>query len=84
MGTGQLVEVPFGRQTVYGVVLRTVAQPDVPETKPVLDVVEGAALTPAQIELAHWLAHETLAPLSECIGLMLPAGLPATPIACIP
>ncbi len=33
---GHLVEVPFGRQTVQGVVLRPVAEPQVAETRPVL------------------------------------------------
>jgi primosomal protein N' (replication factor Y) len=33
------------------------------------------ALTPQQIALASWMARETLAPLAECISLMLPAGL---------
>ena len=73
---GHLVAVPFRQQTVYGVVLRQVAQPEVPETRPVLELVDPeAVLTPQQIELATHLAESTLAPLSACIGLMLPPGL---------
>ncbi|HUF38862.1 MAG TPA: primosomal protein N' [Anaerolineales bacterium] len=73
---GQLVEVPFGVQTVQGVVIRPVASPAVPETRPVAALLDEApALTPAQIEFAFRLAAETLSPLAAVIGLMLPTGL---------
>ena len=73
---GTLVIVPFGKQRVQGVVLETVDRPEVSKTRPVEALVEERpALTPAQIELAHWLAKETLAPLGACINLMLPPGL---------
>jgi primosomal protein N' (replication factor Y) (superfamily II helicase) len=73
---GHLVEAPFGRQTVQGVVLRYVSIPAVPETRPVLGLVDPQpALTAAQISLAEELAHETLSPLAACIELMLPPGL---------
>ena len=73
---GSLVIVPFGRQRVQGVVLRTVDIPEVSQTKPVEELVDEApALTPAQIELAFWMAEETLAPLGACISQMLPPGL---------
>jgi primosomal protein N' (replication factor Y) len=73
---GVLVIVPFGKQRVQGVVLRAVERPEVSKTRPVEALVdEQPALTPAQIELAHWLAEKTLAPLGACINLMLPPGL---------
>ena len=73
---GQLVSAPFGRQTVQGVVLGFIDQPEVSETRPVLDIVDvRISLTAAQIELARWLARECLAPLAACIGLMLPPGV---------
>ena len=73
---GHLVTVPFGKQTVQGVVLELVNQPSVAETKPVLDLLDPLpALTAAQIGLAQWLSVETLSPLASCIGLMLPTGL---------
>jgi primosomal protein N' (replication factor Y) len=76
IGTGHLVTVPFGKQTVQGVVLELVPVPSVAETKPVLDLLDPLpALTPVQIALAQWLAEETLSPLAACIGLMLPVGL---------
>ena len=73
---GSLVIVPFGRQRVQGVVLHTVDIPEVSQTKPVEELVDEApALTPALIELAYWMAEETLAPLGACISQMLPPGL---------
>lgn len=73
---GHLVEVPFARQTVQGVVIRRIPSPSVPETRPVHRLIDAqAVLTPAQIALAERLAEETLAPLSACIELMIPVGL---------
>src|SRR5512146_1306162 len=73
---GSLVVVPFGKQSVQGVVWRLVERPEVPETKPVTSLLDPEpVLRPAQLELAEWLAHETLAPLSTCFDLMLPPGL---------
>lgn len=76
IAAGHLVTVPFGRQTVQGVVLDTNADPAVPRTKPVLELLDPSpVLTPAQIQLAHTLSAHTLAPLAACISLMLPVGL---------
>jgi primosomal protein N' (replication factor Y) len=76
IGAGHLVTVPFGKQTVQGVVFRLIAEPSVPETKTILDLLDPQpVLTVAQIALAQWLAEETLSPLAACIGLMLPVGL---------
>ena len=76
VGPGHLVTVPFGKQTVQGVVFRLIAEPSVPETKTILDLLDPQpVLTAAQIALAQWLAEETLSPLAACIGLMLPVGL---------
>lgn len=73
---GHLVEVPFGKQRVQGVVLRQVSQPSVAETRAVTALIDGSVfLTTAQLALAEYLADSTLAPLSACINLMLPVGL---------
>ncbi len=73
---GSLVIVPFGRQRVQGVVLQQIKTPEVVETKPVERLVdEKPVLTPVQMELANWLAKETLSPLGACINLMVPTGL---------
>jgi len=73
---GHLVTVPFGRQTVQGVVLNIVQNPTVPKTKPILELLDPEpVLTPAQIALAYDMSRKTLAPLASCINLMLPPGI---------
>ena len=76
VAVGHLVSVPFGQQTVQGVVLCFVDEPAVSETRPVLDLVDpGVVLSKHQIGLAKVLAETCLAPLPACIGLMVPPGL---------
>lgn len=73
---GHLVITPFGHQTVHGVALGFVAQPEVAETRPIYGLVDPAArLTGFQIALAEYLAESCLAPLAACLSLMLPPGL---------
>ncbi|MBW8011826.1 MAG: primosomal protein N' [Chloroflexi bacterium] len=73
---GHLVEVPFGKQTVQGIVLRFVDQPEVAETRPVNAILDAqAVVSTLQLSLAEHIAETTLAPLAACIGLMLPVGL---------
>jgi primosomal protein N' (replication factor Y) len=76
VAAGHLVTVPFGKQTVQGVVLELIATPSVAETKPVLSLLDPLpALTAAQIALARWMADYYLSPLAAMIDLMLPSGL---------
>jgi primosomal protein N' (replication factor Y) len=76
VGAGHLVRVPFGKQTVQGVVLELTASPAVAETKALLELLDPQpALTAAQLALAHWLAEYYLSPLAPMLNLMLPAGL---------
>jgi primosomal protein N' (replication factor Y) len=73
---GHLVEVPFGKRRVQGVVLRQIKRPSVSETRAVSTLIDDSVvLTSAQLALAEHLADSTLAPLSACINLMLPTGL---------
>jgi len=73
---GCLVVVPFNQQTVHGIVLRQVAEPQVAETKPVSALLDPQpALTPAQLALAQWMSDAFLAPLAACLDVMLPIGL---------
>lgn len=75
-GPGHLVVVPFGRQTVQGVILRLVETPSTAETKEILDVVDSdPVLTSAQMALAESLSQTTLSPLAATISLLLPTGL---------
>jgi primosomal protein N' (replication factor Y) len=74
--TGQLVKVPFGRQTVQGIVLGTLSSPEVPKTRDILEILDPIpVLTPAQIALGEHLAATTLSPLGVTLHAMLPAGL---------
>jgi primosomal protein N' (replication factor Y) (superfamily II helicase) len=73
---GRLVVVPFGSQQVQGIVLGTVAHPDVPETRAVESVLDPLpVLTAAQIHLAKWMAGYYRATLDACLSAMLPPGL---------
>jgi primosomal protein N' (replication factor Y) len=73
---GQLVIVPFGKQTVHGTVLRFVDQPSVAAVKEVIEVVDpDPVVTSVQIALAEWMAEATLSPLAAMVNLMLPSGL---------
>jgi len=73
---GQLVIVPFGSQTVQGIVLAFVDQPEVPKTKPIQDILDPQpVVTDSQIALAKHIAEETLSPLGITLHAMLPSGL---------
>ncbi len=76
VSAGSLVTVPFGAQTVQGIVLGLIDSPQVPETRPVLGLMDlQPVLTGPQIHLARWLAENTLAPLAACLDAMVPPGL---------
>ncbi len=76
VGIGHLVIVPFGRQTVQGVIFRFVDSPSVSNVKDILEVVdEEPVLTQPQIALAKEMADSTLQPLASIVALFLPVGL---------
>jgi primosomal protein N' (replication factor Y) len=76
VGAGHLVCVPFGRQTVQGIVVALTDQPAVAKTKSVLDLIDPLpVLTPDQIEFAQQLADLTLNSLAAMTDLMIPVGL---------
>ena len=73
---GCLVVVPFGKQTVQGIVLHCMAEPSVPETRLIQALLDPQpAITAQQMRLAEWMAEQALTPLSACLELMLPPGL---------
>ncbi len=73
---GSLVEVPFGRQVVQGIVIELLDEAAVSETKPVTAVIESEpVVTPAQIQLASELARVNFSTLSSFLDLMVPPGL---------
>ncbi len=73
---GQLVEVPFGRQDVQGVIIDFPTIPAVPETKAAGKILDpDPVVTELQIELAWQISQETLSPLGVTLLAMVPAGL---------
>jgi len=73
---GQLVEAPFGKQTVQGVILRFIDRPSISQTKEINELIDPQpVLTSAQIAFAESLAESTLSPLAAIIALFLPPGL---------
>jgi primosomal protein N' (replication factor Y) len=76
VSAGQLVTVPFGKQTVQGVILRLIDTPSVAEPKSIIETLDPLpVLTSAQIALAEELAQSTLSPPGAIVNLMLPPGL---------
>ena len=76
VGVGHLVILPFGKQTVQGVVFRFIDRPSVPDVKEIHELVDPhPVLTQAQIELADEMARSTFVPLASAVSLFLPVGL---------
>ena len=81
VAVGQAVYVPFGSRTLQGVVLEVTEEPRFPETRDVIAVVEGPPLlAPERAALARWISEHYLAPLFDCVALMLPPGFRRKPL----
>ncbi len=73
---GQSVRVPFGSRILEGVVVDLPEFPAVEQTRDIVGVIEEApTLSPASLALARWMSDYYLAPLFQCLALMLPPGL---------
>jgi primosomal protein N' (replication factor Y) len=73
---GMRVLVPFGRRRVTGYVLGPGRQVDELKIKPILSVLDEAAIYPASmLPLFRWLSDYYKHPLGEVIRQALPAGL---------
>lgn len=81
---GHLVLVPFGREgrPEPGVVLRRAAANGRPRRAVLRLVAEQPVLDPIHLEWASWLSRNYLAPLNECLRLMVPLGLTPRREAC--
>ena len=75
---GQLVWVPFGSQTLQGIVVElSAAKPDF-ALRDILQPVEPAPLLgPEQLQLGQWLSRYYRSPLFAALSLMLPPGFEA-------
>jgi primosomal protein N' len=72
---GHLVRVEFGTAMQPGIVLDYTPEPEF-KTKPVLELLDPyPVVTHEHIDLARWMSTTYLAPLGDCLWLMLPPGL---------
>ena len=75
LGVGMPVAVPFGPRRAVGYVVELAAESAYEGTLRPVDAVLGTALFDEHaLELARWIAHEYVAPLSEALRLFLPPG----------
>ncbi len=71
---GQLVEVPFGKRTPFGVLLETGnKKPETIKVKPITSIVFSTPiLFPYQVKLLEWLSFYYRAPMVNCLEAILP------------
>ncbi|MSP13583.1 MAG: primosomal protein N' [Chloroflexi bacterium] len=73
---GQMVWVPFGSRYLPGVIAGFSATVPVEQVRDLASILDlQPVLTPAQLQLAHWMAQTYMAPLYQCIRIMLPPGV---------
>jgi primosomal protein N' (replication factor Y) len=78
---GQPVYVPFGARTLQGIVVALSDTSEFEQTRELGDVIDPRPLLSAEhIALARWLSDYYLAPLFDCISLMLPPGFRRKPL----
>jgi primosomal protein N' (replication factor Y) (superfamily II helicase) len=78
---GQAVYVPFGARTLQGIVMEVTDVPAFAEARDIEDVIDERPLVSRErIELAKWMSEYYLAPLFDCVSLMLPAGFKRRPL----
>jgi primosomal protein N' (replication factor Y) len=76
LDVGSLIIVPFGSRRLYGVVVGLSDASPVSETRPVESLADDEpVLTSTQVALARWMSRQYLAPLWQCLALMLPPGV---------
>src|SRR3972149_3112684 len=78
---GQMVYVPFGARTLQGVVMEVTETPAFAEARDITAVVDPRPfVSPQRLLLARWLSDYYLAPLFDCVALMLPPGFKRRPL----
>ncbi len=77
---GHAVFVPFGRQTLQGVVLALTDKSEIAEPRNVLALIDPERLiTVEQAALVRWMADSYLAPVAAVVSLFLPPGFARKP-----
>jgi len=78
---GHAVYVPFGPRTLQGVVMEVTEETAFPGAREIEAVIDPEpVLTPERAALARWLSEHYLAPLFDCVSLMLPTGFKQRPL----
>ena len=78
---GQAVYVPFGARTLQGIVMDVTEEAGFPDARDVGAVIDPRPLlSPPQIAVACWMSGHYLAPLFDCVSLMLPQGSKQRPM----
>ncbi|MBI1885071.1 MAG: primosomal protein N' [Chloroflexi bacterium] len=78
---GHAVYVPFGERTLQGVVLEVTETPAFAEARDLGALIDPQPLLlPRHAVLARWLSDYYLAPLFDCVSLMLPPGFKQKPL----
>lgn len=75
LAPGTRLLVPFGRGWRLAYYVRRVDRPEVPETKPVLALLDGDVSIPSSLfQLLHWISDYYFAPLGRVIKGAFPQG----------
>jgi len=78
---GHAVYVPFGSRRLQGVVLEVTEEPAFAEARDIEAIIDPEpVLSPERAQLARWLSDHYLAPLFDCVALMLPPGFKRRPL----
>jgi primosomal protein N' (replication factor Y) len=77
---GHAVYVPWGTRTLQGVVMSVSDTPAYADARDIEAVIDPEPLvSPERVDLAQWLSDHYLAPLFDCVSLMLPTGFKRRP-----
>lgn len=71
---GQIVEIPLGRQSTIGIVVKNTTQPDF-DTKPITKIIYEQPLPKKLVDALFWLSSYYRCPLSTVIQAALPRGI---------
>lgn len=71
---GQIVEIPLGRQSTIGIVVKNTTQPDF-DTKSITKIIYGQPLPKKLVDALFWLSSYYRCPLSTVIQAALPRSI---------
>jgi len=78
---GHAVYVPFGARTLQGIVMEATDTPSFADARDIEGLIdERPLLSRERVEVAKWMSEYYLAPLFDCVSLMLPAGFKRKPL----